>query len=89
MSHCFNEDEINALEYIWNNPNKLNYIRRSPLGEGKDMSLQKNIDNIKKKQGRKVVDFHIYSFEYKNKIYYIKTEEHLHGFEQFYSFTKI
>lgn len=53
------------------------------------MSIQKNIDNIKKKRDRKIVSYHIYSFEYKNKIYYIKTEEHLNGFEQLYAFTKI
>ncbi len=88
LSHCFNEEEIEALEYIWNNPNKLTYIRISPLGEGKDMSIQKNIDNIEKKRKRKIVGYHIYSFVYKNKTYHIKTEEHLRGFEQFYSFTK-
>lgn len=89
LSHCFNDEEIEALEYIWNNPDKLNYIRKSALGEGKDMLIKKNIDNVNKKIDRKIVSYHIYSFEYKNKIYYIKTEEHLNGFEQLYSFTKM
>lgn len=87
LSHCYTQKEIEAFEYIWNNPHKLTYIKRSPFGEVKDLTKPKDIKNLEKKRERKVVAYNVYSFTYNNELYYIKTEVHLKGFEYLYSFT--
>ena len=64
----------------------MKFIRVSPLGEGKDMSLPKNIANIEKKQ--KVlhfVEFRQYEFEYEEKTFEVKMALCQKGYEQFYS----
>lgn len=89
LNHAASEEEIDALKFIWNNPNKLKYVRISPLGEGKDLTSPKDIKNIKKKKERGVVAYHLYEFKYNGKIYHLKLEEHRLGFEQMYSLTKM
>ncbi len=74
INHCRNENELDAAEYIWNNPQKLQYINKSPMGEGKDMtsvSVQKNIES---KKSRGVEYYNKYSFEYKGQVWFVKTE---------------
>lgn len=88
LIHCKNKEEIEMLEYIWNNPDVLQYVRYSILGEGKDINNEKDRRNIEKKRKRGVVGYCLYQFSYNKKIFFYKTEEHRKGFEQFYSFTK-
>lgn len=89
LNHTISEEEIDALKFIWNNPNELKHLRVSPLGEGKDLTSPKDIKNIKKKRNRGVVAYHLYEFKYNNVVYYLKLEEHRLGFEQMYSLTKM
>lgn len=87
LNHCNDVSEIDALAYIWENIDKMSYVRYSVLGEGKDLTTKKAIKNIENKKKRGVVGYHVYKFKFKNKEMFIKTEEHRGGFEQFYSFT--
>lgn len=89
LNHTVSEEEIDALKFIWNNPNELKYLKISPLGEGKDLTSPKDIKNIKKKRKRGVVAYHLYEFKYNSRIYHLKLEEHRLGFEQMYSLTKM
>lgn len=86
LKHCHHDYDVDAAIYIWNNPSEMKFIRVSPLGEGKDMSLPKNIANIEKKQ--KVlhfVEFRQYEFEYEEKTFEVKMALCKKGYEQFYS----
>lgn len=87
-SHCYNKEEVEAAKYIWENPDKMRFIRKSPLGEGKNMEDPYDMKNIQKKKDRGVKEYMIYEFDYKGKTYTLKTELHEKGFEQFYSMVK-
>lgn len=89
IRHCRNKEEIEALEYIWNHPQELVHLRHSPMGEDKNMNDPRVIKNIARKRQRGVVRYQIYSIEIDGRTWYIKTEEHKAGFEQFYTFTKV
>ena len=82
------EEEIDAIKYVWSNPHKMERVRISPLGEGKDLRSQKDIKNLENKKKRGIVRYNVYKFEYKNKTYHLKLEEHRAGFEQMYPLTK-
>lgn len=67
-------------------PFRYEFIRVSPLGEGKDMSLPKNIANIEKKQNvLHFVEFRQYEFEYNGKAFEVKLALCQNDYEQFYS----
>ena len=87
-SHCYNKDEVEAAKYIWEHPEKMRFIRDSPLGEGKSKDNPDDIKNIQKKKERGVTGYRIYEFDYNGKTYSLKTETHRKGFEQFYSMLK-
>lgn len=86
LKHCHHDYDVDAAVYIWNNPEKLQFVRISPLGEGKDMSLPENQANIKKKQEElKFVEFRLYEFTYKGRTFEVKLALCKKGYEQFYS----
>lgn len=88
IQHCTSESEINAAEYIWTHLHEMQHIRISPLGEGKDMSLTKNINNIQNKVKRGIIQYHEYEFKYNGAVWSVKTEETKYGFEQLYFLKK-
>lgn len=86
LKHCHHDYDVDAAVYIWNNPDKLRFIRVSPLGEGKDMSLPENQANIRKKREElHFVQFHQYEFTYKGRTFEVKLALCQKGYEQFYS----
>lgn len=86
IRHCHHDYEVDAAVYIWNHPEELEFVRVSPLGEGKDMSTEKAQRNIKKKiYILGFVEFRIYEFEYRDKVFLVKTALCKKGHEQFYS----
>ncbi len=88
ISHLRHEEEIPAAEYAWSNPQDLRFVKKSPLGEGKDMSTEKAQNNIARKTARGVQYYNLYEFSFSGKIWHIKTEVIQKGdalFERFYS----
>ena len=88
VAHIRSYNKYEAADYIWNNINKLKYYKISPLGVNKNKSLQSDLDNIEKKKKRRIIAYHIYTFEYQNETWILKTEEHKKGFEQPYAIYK-
>lgn len=84
LNHCHSYREIEAAIHIWNNPETLEFIRLSPMGEGKDLSLPEVQKNIKKKKKRGVIYYNIYHFKFKGSTWVMKLEVHKKGFEQPY-----
>lgn len=84
VKHCYTTDELNAAVYMWNNPDKLVFVRNSPLGEGKDMSSLKAQKNINKKRERGIVTYNIYELRFDNTSWIVKFEVHEKGFEMPY-----
>lgn len=85
LKHCHHDYDVDAAIHIWSNPEKLVFDRVSPLGEGKDMTKQEDIDNICRKRKRGVVEYMEYHFTYGNKIFKIKLDRCMNGCELFYS----
>ena len=52
------------------------------------MTLSKNIKNVNEKKKRGGVAYQIYEFNYRNKTWVLKMEEHKNGFEQAYHIRK-
>jgi len=88
IAHLRHEEEIPAAEYAWSNPQELHFVKKSPLGEGKDMSTEKAQNNIARKTARGVQYYNLYEFEFNGKTWHMKMEVIQKGaalFEQFYS----
>lgn len=85
LSHSRTMNELDAAKYIWNNPDKLHFVKPSPFGEVKDLTNPADLKNLANKQKRGVVGYNVYEFTYNGKTWKLKLEEHKHGFEQFYS----
>ena len=84
LAHVMRSRELMASEYVWRNPSVLRYVKTSQLGEGKDMTLQRNIDNIQKKREKGITNFVVYKFDYKGKAWTVKTAQHRRGYETLY-----
>lgn len=86
LKHCHHSYDVDAAVHIWNNPSDLKFVRISPLGEGKDMSQQKNRANIEKKlQKLHFLEFRQYEFDYHGRSFEVKLALCENGYEQFYS----
>ena len=86
FTHCHHDYDVDAAVHIWNNPSDMRFVRVSPLGEGKDMSLPANQENIKKKREQfHFVSFNQYEFEYSGRTFVVKLAVCEKGYEQFYS----
>ena len=88
IKHLYSRDEFSAAQYAWDNPSALKYKGVSKLGAVKDLSKEKDIKNIKKKENRGVVQYNIYEFKYNGHLWKIKTEVYKDGKEEFYSIVK-
>ena len=85
LNHCRHDYDMIAAAFIWKNPQVLEYIRESQLGEGKDMTTEKAQKNIKKKEELGFTGFRVYRFSYKQKTFIVKMAVIKDRYEQFYS----
>ena len=88
IGHCRNAVEIDAAEFIWNNPSELKYSGFEETGRGKDMSNAKQRKNVESKKERGVEKYVVYTFEYGGKIWRVKLELIKGEYEQFYALIK-
>lgn len=79
--HEINAGEVEAITAFYKKPSKAKFVRVSPLGEGKDMSNQRDIANIAKKKARGVTHYNVYELKTSNGVYLLKTEVREKGFE--------
>lgn len=79
--HALSNDETLAIISVFAKPSKLKFVRISPLGEGKDLSTEKDAHNMELKLKRGVVHYNVYEFRTKRGIYICKTEVRKQGFE--------
>lgn len=86
FTHCHHDYDVEAAVHIWNHPEELKFKRTCPLGEGKDMSLPQNQENIRKKREiYHFVSFNQYEFEHNRRTFIVKMAVCENGYEQFYS----
>lgn len=85
MKHLHHDYDVDAAIYMWEHIEDLEYIRVSKLGEGKNMTLQENIDNVQRKRDRHVKDYIIYRLKFGGRNFLVKTERLTYGNEQPYS----
>lgn len=88
LNHCYNEAAIETAMHVVNHLDKLEFVRSSYLGEGKDMKDATEREKIQKKSDRGVIQYNVYLYEYKGRRWVIKTKEYWDGQEKLYSFTK-
>lgn len=84
LSHTKNLQELDAIKYIWNNPNALRYVGNSPLGQGKDKTNPDDRKNLKKKEKEGITGYSRYYFEYGGKTWLIKAARHGDIYETYY-----
>ena len=73
LKHCHHDYDVDAAVHIWNNPTDMRFVRVSPLGERKNMSLPENQANIEKKRSvLHFVEFHQYEFDYHGRTFEVK-----------------
>lgn len=81
---CRSLDELDAARYVWNNVKDLSFVRRSPMGEGKDTSDERAKKNLQRKRERDIVAYNIYRIKYDGRTWIVKLELHGNGFEMPY-----
>jgi hypothetical protein len=84
INHCLSLDELDAARFVWLNPDKLHFVRNSPMGEGKDMDDPMVQKNIAKKLERGIKSYNLYTITYNKRKWNVKLEVHKDGFEQPY-----
>ena len=89
LSHCYSEDTIRAALALRHGVKKLDFVRPSALGEGKDMSNPHDRKNLKRKKKRGVVRYNLYHWRHKGHLYAVKMEENECGHESLYWIRKI
>jgi len=89
LNHCVSHDELDAAEFLWNNVGFLDFVRHSPMGEGKDLNDERTRKNIRKKRERGIVSYNLYHLIYNEKIWNVKLEVHKDGFEMPYFIRKV
>ena len=88
IDHCRNMEEIEAAEFIWNHPFKLEYIERQELGAVKDLTDPAQAANVEAKRKRGVTEYVTYTFNDGRKDWTIKLENIRGTNEQFYAIVK-
>lgn len=84
LNHCHTLDELDAAKHLWEHPEQLTFVRQSPMGEGKDLSLPEVQRNIEKKRERGIIHYNVYRLNYLGNSWIVKLEVHRNGFEQPY-----
>lgn len=67
---------------------KLNFVRKSPLGEGKDMTNPKDVTNILRKRDRGVTHYNVYELVLGTEVWEVKTEVYKNKAEAVYNLYK-
>lgn len=88
IKHLRSDEYVTAAIYIWNHPEELRFVRNSPLGEGKDLNLPKDIANIEKKKARHVTSYNQYQIDINGETWMVKMEVISDKREQFYHIMK-
>ncbi len=84
ISHCYDEDRFRAAMALRKRIGKLKFVRVSPFGEGKDLSNPQDVENLKKKKRRGVIQYNVYEWKHKGHVYEVKMEVNKRGFESLY-----
>ena len=74
LKHARTQEEIAAFKWIPKHLGDLRFIRFSPLGEVKDMTSEKDIKNIKKKEKRHATGYNEYEISINGETWQLKTE---------------
>ena len=88
IGHARNIEEAEMFLEVNQHISKLQPIRISPLGEGKDLNDPKDIANLQKKRDRGITAYHIYELELRGDIWVIKTEIYKNRSEAIYALYK-
>ena len=88
MHHSINVAEIETAMSLIEHLDKLEFVRNSYLGEGKNLKDPIEQQKIQKKIDRGVIGYNIYYYRYNGRRWCVKTEISYRGDETLYSFTK-
>ena len=88
LHHSCNVAEIETAMSIIEHLDKLEFVRTSYLGEGKNLKDPMEQQKIQKKIDRGVVGYNIYYYRNNGRRWVVKTEVSYRGDETLYSFTK-
>jgi hypothetical protein len=83
--HAYCAAELEMFKWVPKNLEKLQFVRVSPLGEGKDSNDERDRKNIEKKQNRGVTAYNIYEVERYGVTWFLKFEVVNHNAETLYS----
>jgi hypothetical protein len=72
--HAYCAAELEMFKWVPKNLEKLQFVRVSPLGEGKDLNNERNRKNIENKQNRGVTAYNIYEVERYGVTWFLKFE---------------
>lgn len=89
LKHLHHNYDVTAAIKVWNNPFLLKHLSNDALGETKNKNDPMVIANLQHKKDRNVMGYHTYYFENKQKIFIVKTEITIYGYEQFYALYEI
>lgn len=85
LKHLRHDYDVVAAITVWNKPSLLKHMKLSPLGENKNKNDPSQNINLQQKKNRHIAEYHIYDFSFKHKLFTVKTELTIHGYEQFYA----
>ena len=81
INHIRNQEELEAANYAWENPDKLRFKEYEQLGARKNMADQKDRANVEKKEKRGIVGYNSYEFTYNSKKWIFGMEVKKNGVE--------
>ena len=88
LHHSINVAEIETAMSLIDHLDKLEFVRNSYLGEGKNLKDPIEQQKIQKKIDRGIIGYNIYYYKYNGRRWCVKTEVSYRGDETLYSFTK-
>ena len=88
INHAWNIEEMEMFVDINTHASKLNFVRKSPLGEGKDMTNPKDVANVLRKRDRGVTHYNVYELVLGTEVWEVKTEVYKNKAEAVYNLYK-
>ena len=85
IAHARNIAEAEMFIEINSHISELQYLRKSVLGEGKDLTNPKDVANIQAKRDRGVTHYNVYELNWGNTIWEVKTEVYKNRAEAVYN----
>ena len=85
ISHARNISEAEMFVEVNSHISELQYVRKSPLGEGKDLANQKDAANIQRKKDRGITHYNVYELTVGNTVWEVKTEVYKNKAEAVYN----